>query len=143
MVYFMIALGFVVSLFFGLASMSIHIYPKWHHQHGSTLPIRRWLVNEPTGTRYTMTNLIYQVWLNFVGAAIGWIAIVVLYQDLAAYPTGRMVNALTWSHWGLGLVGFVGMVGWLPATLSGLVNSLTAFVKAISDWLTSKLAKTE
>ena len=74
-------------------------------------------------------------------ADLGWIAIVVLYQDLAAYPTGRMVNALTWSHWGLGLVGFVGMVGWLPATLSGLANSLTAFVKAISDWLTSKLAK--
>ena len=39
MVYFMIALGFVVSLFFGLASMSIHIYPKWHHQHGSTCPL--------------------------------------------------------------------------------------------------------
>ena len=86
-----------------------------------------------------MPHLIYQVWLNFVGAAVGWIAIIVLYQDLAAQPIGRMVNALTWSHWGLGLVGFVGMVGWLPATLSGLVNSLTVLGKAISDWLTSKL----
>ena len=141
MVYFLIVLGLVASLFFGLACMSIHIHSKWHHQHGSTLPIRRWLVNEPSGTRYTMPHLIYQVWLNFVGAAVGWIAIIVLYQDLAAQPTGRMVNALNWSHWGLALVGFVGIVGWLPATLSGLINSLTALAKAISDWLTSKLAK--
>jgi hypothetical protein len=141
MVYFLIVLGLMASLFFGLACMSMHIHSKWHHQHGSTLPIRRWLVNEPTGTRYTMPHLIYQVWLNFVGAAVGWIAIIVLYQDLAAQPAGRMVNALNWPHWGLGLVGVVGIVGWLPMTLSGLVNSLTALAKAISDWLASKLAK--
>ena len=61
MVYFLIVIGFVVSLFFGLACMSIHIHPKWHHQHGSTLPIRRWLVNEPAGTRYTMPHLIYHL----------------------------------------------------------------------------------
>ncbi len=138
MVYFLLVFGFVASLFFGLACMSIHINSKWHHQHGSTLPIRRWLVNEPTGTRYTMPHLIYQVWLNFVGAAIGWIAIIVLYQDLAAQPTGRMVNALTWSHWGLGLVGFVGTVGWLPGILSGLVSSLAALAAALSEWLKPK-----
>ena len=141
MVHFLIVFGVVASLFFGLACMSIHIHSKSHHQHGGTLPIRRWLVNEPTGTRYTMPHLMYQVWLNFVGAAVGWIAIIVLYQDLSAQPTGRLVNTLTWSHWGLGLIGFVGTVGWLPATLSGLVNALTAFVKAMSDWLASKIAK--
>src|SRR5262249_45980612 len=80
MVHFLIVLGLVASIFFGLACMSIHFHSKWHHQHGGTLPIRRWLVNEPTGTRYTMPHLIYQVWLNFVGAAAGWIAIIVLYQ---------------------------------------------------------------
>src|SRR6058998_2124684 len=138
MVHFLIVLGLVASLFFGLACMSIHIHSKWHHQHGVTLPIRRWLVNEPTGTRYTMPHLIYQVWLNFVGAAVGWIAIIVLYQDLAAQPTGRMVNALTWSHWGLGFVGFVGTVGWLPTILSGLVSSLAALATAIGERLKPK-----
>jgi len=45
MVHFLIVFGVVASLFFGLACMSIHIHSKSHHQHGGTLPIRRWLVN--------------------------------------------------------------------------------------------------
>jgi len=138
MVYFLLALGLMTSLFLGLACMSIHIHPTLHQHHGATLPIRRWLVNEPHGTRYTMPYLIYQTWFNFAGAAVGWIAIIVLYNDLSAQATGKMVSALTWSHWGLGLVGLAGAAGWLPRTLSGLVASLAAVAAAISDWLKPK-----
>jgi hypothetical protein len=89
----------VASGFYGFAAISIF--------HVST-------ENKPWSWR------VHQLWLNFLGALCGWTALFVLVHKLGlAFREGGS-NHFAASDFGLFLVAFIGVTGYLPRTLVGV-----------------------
>jgi hypothetical protein len=68
---------------------------------------------------YKWPAFIQQVWLNFIGAIVGWTAVWLLVRQWWTIPpaTARM----TVSDLGLALTAFIGVTGYLPFTVIGAI----------------------
>jgi hypothetical protein len=89
-----------------------------------------------------------QVWLNFVGAFVGWIALWFLVHQwwgVWTLPSAPGVSVqMTLSELGLALTAFIGISGYLPFTVIGAIHTFIALVhkviEHISEWLFPKPA---
>jgi len=89
-----------------------------------------------------------QVWLNFVGAFVGWIALWFLVRQwwgvwrLPSTPVAPL--QMTASDFGLALTAFVGISGYLPFTVVGAIQTFVALINKVvgrlAEWLFSKPA---
>lgn len=90
---------------------------------------------------------IQQVWFNFIGAFAGWIALwILIRQWWGAWrlPTTPAVPVqMTLSDFGLALIAFVGMSGYLPFTVMGVIRTLVALVQKVVERLTDLLNPTK
>ena len=93
-----VALSMVASGFYGFAAISIF--------QVST-------DNKPWSWR------VHQFWLNFLGALCGWAALFMLVYRLSPAFRGSD-NQIAASDFGLFLVAFIGVTGYLPRTLVGI-----------------------
>lgn len=87
---------------------------------------------------------IQQVWFNFVGALIGWIALWILVRQWWGawrLPTAPGVPVqMTVSDFGLALIAFVGISGYLPFTVMGVIRTFVALVQKVVERLTDLLS---
>ena len=138
-------MGVLLSLFYGVLAVQIFWFPKTNNPENRVMRCIRWASNapmNPNGERFTFAALLHQFWLNLVGSAFGWLLIFVVFSDLTSSPHGltwsRVMQQITPSHVVMSVVGVIGIVGWLPMTLLGVVNSFGALVKAVLEWVKGK-----
>ncbi len=67
---------------------------------------------------------VHQVWFNFSGALVGWVAIWVVLQDSWPCLTERCTVNLTWENGFLLAAAFVGVTGHLPFAISGVLQAV-------------------
>ena len=89
---------------------------------------------------------VQQVWLNSVGAFVGWIALWFLVRQwwgvwrLSFAPAVSV--QMTVSDFGLALIAFIGISGYLPFTVVGAIQTFVALVHRVvaraTEWLFSK-----
>jgi hypothetical protein len=99
-------------------------------------------------TSYKWPAFIQQVWLNFVGAFVGWIAgwlLVRQWWGVRTLPSATPVSAgMTVSDLGLALTAFIGITGYLPFTVIGAINTSVAVIMRLisgaTEWLFPKLS---
>jgi hypothetical protein len=106
--------GFLFSLFYGIFAEKMFVSKS--NRVESTKEFGRWV-------------RIREFWLNFVGAAAGWFSLylfIVGFQEVgAAHVSFNQIILL--------IMGVIGIVGWLPYTLSGVIQSLAAATKRLID----------
>ena len=85
---------------------------------------------------YKLPAKIQQVWLNFVGALVGWMALWFLVRQWwgawslpSLYP--EVPVHWTWADFGLALVAFVGISGYLPYAVIGAIQSSVALIRSL------------
>jgi hypothetical protein len=99
---------------------------------------------------YNRPASVQQVWLNFVGAFVGWIALWFLVRQwwgVWRLPSAPAVSVqMTVSDFALALTAFVGISGYLPFTVIGAIQTSVAliqrFVARVMGWLSSTPALT-
>jgi len=72
---------------------------------------------------------IREFWVRFVGLIIGWYS---LYLFISITQKIGAEN-ISFSHIMLLIIGVIGIVGWLPYTLTGVIDSLAGIVKKLVD----------
>lgn len=72
---------------------------------------------------------IHQFWLNFVGSAVGWFSFYLFINVLKDIG----LKGISFSYILLLVIGTIGIIGWLPLTLMGVIKSLTDVVKRLID----------
>jgi len=70
-----------------------------------------------------------QYWFNFIGSLSGWIAIWFVAQKLWASNLGQWRLA----DFGLAVVGFIGITGYLPYTVIGVINAVWELAKKVLE----------
>src|SRR5258706_864919 len=97
---------------------------------------------------YKWPASVQQVWLNFVGAFVGWIALWFLVRQwwgVWRLPSAPAISVqMTISDFGLALTAFVGISGYLPFTVVGAIQTFVALIQRLvgrlTEWLVSKPA---
>ena len=102
----LIIVGFVHSFFYGAFALKIW-KGEWEKE--------------------TLAQRVHQRWLNFGGAAAGWAALIFL---VAKLQSTEMTN-VKYIDVVIFLIAVLGVVGFLPRTLSGLVESVQSVLAAI------------
>jgi hypothetical protein len=67
---------------------------------------------------------VHQVWFNFSGALVGWLATWVVVQDAWPCLASTCTASLNWSNGVLLGVAFVGVTGHLPFAVSGVLQAV-------------------
>lgn len=105
-------LGAAFTLFYGLRAIEIFVDPPPS--------------NKPLSWRF------HQFWLNALGSAVGWVALLFLLARVFPCFEVACSAALTALDTVLFFVAFVGVTGYLPATVVGIVSSIGAIVGKIA-----------
>ena len=82
---------------------------------------------------------IHQFWLNFLGAAVGWIAAWALLGSVLECNLLKCNLSIAPSSAALFFLAFLGITGHLPATIIGLVGGVTEFVSKLLALIGGKL----
>lgn len=109
------------SVIYGLAAFHIHGAPapagfKWDFPKG-------W-------------KLFHQIWLNLLGAAMGWLAGWVVLNRWLACPSFMCADEPKFATIALALAAFIGMAGLLPMTVVTGVAALKSVVETYFQKLT-------
>ena len=75
---------------------------------------------------------VQQIWLNFLGGVVGWAALWLLLHQwwgLRRIPASSV--QMTASDFGLALVAFVGISGYLPYAVIGAIQSSVALIRSL------------
>jgi 4-hydroxybenzoate polyprenyltransferase len=104
------AFAFLASAFLGYFCYEIHVVTE---EKGKIPWQRRW----------------QQYWFNFIGSLSGWIAIWFVVQKLWASNLGQGRLA----DFGLAVVGFIGITGYLPYTVIGVINAVWELAKKVIE----------
>jgi len=75
--------------------------------------------------------LVFQIWFNFAGALMGWLAAYALYSRFTNSPPDR----LGWFDILLALTAALGIVGYLPQLLNGIASTPTV----LAEYMEKKL----
>lgn len=67
---------------------------------------------------------VHQVWFNFAGALVGWLAAWVVVQDAWPCLTSACTATLTWTNGILSVIAFIGVTGHLPFAVSGVLQAV-------------------
>ncbi len=71
---------------------------------------------------------VHQFWFNFLGAAVGWVAMWAVLGSLLVCATVNCTNSISISSALLFILAFFGVTGHLPISLYGLIGGLKEFV---------------
>lgn len=115
--YIFLIIGFCFSIFYGFRCFQIHAIEKG---------------------KLELETKMHQWWFNFVGAAIGWLALFIFYKSLGQISDNwnnlaNIASALNWNHYILLLIGSMGIVGLLPYTLWSLSRTPDKFIEGIKN----------
>ena len=96
-------------------------------------------------SKYNRPALIQQVWLNFVGAFVGWIALwFLVHQWWGVWCRPSVSVQIAASDFGLSLTAFIGISGYLPFTVIGAiqnsVSAISTLIKNATEWMSKKLS---
>ena len=113
-------IAIIASLFFGVYAINIFFkkaeVPKTKDEHFS------WKI--------------HQFWLNFVGSLSGWIILYFLLKRVEHLASNDYVFTLSFADFISFVLCFIGITGYMPATIVGLINSfgliVSKFVESIS-----------
>jgi uncharacterized membrane protein len=105
-------LAVVCTLFYGLKATEIFLDP---------LPS-----NRPLSWR------LHQFWLNALGSAVGWVALLFLLTRVFNCFEMKCSGVLTALDVVLFFLAFVGVTGYLPAAVVGIVSSIGAIIGKIA-----------
>lgn len=113
------ALAIVASVLLGVFCFSIHGDPS----------------------RNNPAHRIQQGWFNSLGSLFGWASLwVLLHQVWGIWRLSASPVRLTTSDLVLGLTAFIGISGYLPFTVMGVIHALVALVvrlvNRLTEWLT-------
>jgi hypothetical protein len=112
-IYLIVAILF--SLFYGLFACSIFIGD---------------VKDKPSAWKF------HQIWLNFLGSIIGWIAFWPVINNTISYLKGNEgFPGFGWQQICLFFLGFVGITGFLPSAVVGLVTSLGKIAEKLLGYL--------
>ena len=96
-----IGVALLLSLFYGAKAMDIHLIER----HAAA----------PWAWK------VHQFWLNFLGAAAGWVALWFVLRNISLAVDAPTPVAPTWSGAALFFLAFIGITGHLPfATVTGI-----------------------
>jgi hypothetical protein len=117
--YFVVAATW--SLIYGFAAF---------HIHGAPVP-KGFKRSFPKGWQ-----LFHQIWLNLLGAAMGWLAGWVVLNRWLACPSFMCADEPKFATIALALAAFIGMVGLLPMAVVTGVTALKSVAEAYFEKLT-------
>lgn len=119
-----LVIGVGLSLFYGLCSYRVFIYPHTDDVYTK---------NDLKKFDVTKRARFHEGWTHFICSVIGWICLYILYKNLVATGIGSInVQAITFNHFLLLLIGLLGVVGFLPLTLWGIANAIQFLVKEVT-----------
>lgn len=75
-------------------------------------------------------TIIHQIWLNFLGSAVGWICLWFVAKTIITAPEPYKPDL---HDIFMGFVAFAGVTGHLPSVVVSTMNSVAAFIKAFMD----------
>lgn len=78
---------------------------------------------------YSLIKRFHQIWLNFVGSALGWFSLYLFFYVVQNVE----VKEISFADILLLIIGLLGIIGWLPMTLFGVGQSLVTAVKRLID----------
>lgn len=120
-----IVLGILASLFYGLNAINI-FFPKAKVQDTKS---EHW------------SWKVHQFWLNFLGSLVGWIILYFLLKRIDFLKGNNCSFVLSIRDFIYGLLAFIGITGYLPMTIVGLVNSVTSLAQKVIELLTKYITK--
>lgn len=74
---------------------------------------------------------LHQFWLNFIGQVAGWFSFYIFIKTLQVVG----MEKIAFGHGLLLMIGIIGIMGWLPLTLTGVIQSLADIAKRLIDKL--------
>ena len=84
----------------------------------------------------------HTIWFNLAGSLVGWLALRVLIRRYSAYILGGPGTVdPNWSDLFVGFIAFVGITGYLPYTVSGIISSVYLIASKAYDLLKTSLEK--
>jgi hypothetical protein len=92
---------------------------------------RIWPGDEPAAGQRSAIWFVHQYWLNGFGSIVGWAAGAVLVKRYAETPVGEFT--FSFGEFFLGLVAFLGLVGYLPFMATGFAVTVRELAKKILD----------
>ncbi len=104
--YIIFGVGFLLSVYLGWKAREIF----------SEIPKEDW-IKRPKSWR------LHQFWFNFIGSFVGWLILLGLF----IYFRGSGMKEIGFYHFIFLFIGVMGVVGWLPMGLMGLVARLVEF----------------
>ena len=75
--------------------------------------------------------LFHQRWLNFSGSIAGWICLWFVGKKVCQHVISGIDPTIGWPYAALSLVGFIGIIGYLPFTVVKLITSIGGLVEKI------------
>jgi hypothetical protein len=84
--------------------------------------------------RALCTWWVHQIWLNFLGSAVGWVCLwFVAVKLVPQFERAPDLVSFGWEHAALALVAFIGVTGYLPFTVVNLAVGLGTLMKAVGE----------
>jgi hypothetical protein len=85
---------------------------------------------------------IHQFWLNFIGSFSGWIILFFLLKRIEHLPSKDYVFTFSFQDLISFFICFIGITGYLPSTIIGIINSfgliVSKFIESISNLFPTK-----
>ncbi len=75
----------------------------------------------------------HQRWLNFLGSLVGWVALWILGRKLVPCVAGRCNPGLEGSYALLGFLAFVGVTGYLPYGVVGILTGASTLAAKATE----------
>lgn len=106
--------GCLMSLFYGVGGV-------WIFQRSNEKPFE-------DKYKYNYFWWLHQVWINFLGSAFGWFMLFLFYLSVSQNGVADVINNFNWQYAGTLLLAIIGMMGFLPATIWNLINSISTII---------------
>ena len=74
---------------------------------------------------------LHQFWLNFGGSVVGWVALWIITQKLAAILAAPETAAPQWSDAALFFLAFLGITGYLPFAIITSVQAIKELISKV------------
>ena len=117
----------IFSLFYAFRARRIIDYPHPDSYYTKKINRKRLLPD------ITNSAHIHGFWINLLGSAIGWFFIYILYSNLVQPGLKIAIKEISSIHVFIFIIGVIGIMGFLPFTLSGIISSLQYLIDKLID----------
>ena len=105
-----VCIAFGMSVFYGWSACAIFSVPKQ---------------DKPWSWRF------HQFWLNFIGSVVGWVAAWTVINSVLECAAASCTMSVAPSAFALFFLAFLGVTGYLPAALVGLVGGFNELISKL------------